>query len=84
MTIIKFLALIRARGEIESCIFSIFLIVFTTAASSFNPTRVRDIFLHIMEIIRIIGRKDIWKIRRGGKSTRIFLKGYRYGRWDQI
>ena len=41
-------------------------------------------FLHNMEIIRIIIRKDIWLIIRGGKSTNTISRGNRDGSWEQI
>ena len=43
----------------------------TTSVSYFQPAAIRIIFLHNMESIRIIRKKEIWKIIRGGKSTNI-------------
>ena len=51
---------------------------------SVHPTLERHIFNNNMESIRIIRRKDIWLIRRGGKSTNIISRGNIYGIWEQI
>ena len=40
--------------------------------------------VHNMESIRITRRKEIRKIRRGGKSNKIFFRGNRDGRWEHI
>ena len=85
MKIIKLLVLIRAFWEIEPCIFvASFLIMFTTVVYYFQPTKGRHIFLNNMESIRIISRKEIWLIRRDGKSINIIYRGYRDGIWEQI
>ena len=55
-----------------------------------HPTKDSDIHLHNMESIRIIRRKEIWRIRRGGQSTKIIseaieiLSGSRYGVYRAI
>ena len=78
MTIIKYIVLIRACWSIEPCIFVVyFLIMFPTAISSFKPTKERHIFLHNMEIIRIIIMKEIWRIRRVVKVLTYFYKKQR-------
>ena len=51
---------------------------------SVDPTFERHIFLHAMESIRIIIRKEIWRIRRGDQSTNIIFRGNRDGSWGQI
>ena len=85
MTIIKFLFLIRACGVIGPCLFvASYLTMFPKAVSSVDPTFERHIFLHNMESIRIIRRKEIWRIRRGGQSTNIIFRGNRDGSWEQI
>ena len=58
--------------------------MFPTEVSSVDPTFEIHIFLNNMESIRIIRRKDIWKIRRGGQSNTIIFIGNGDGRWEQI
>ena len=83
MIIIKFIVLIRAYGSIEPFLFvASFFIMFFTAVSYFHPTKERHIFINNTESIRIIRRKEIWIIRRGGKSTKIISRGNRDGSWE--
>ena len=72
MTIITFLLHIIACGEIEPCLsVASYFTVLPTEVSSFVPNFERLILLHNMESIRIIIRKEIGKIRRGGQITNI-------------
>ena len=83
MTIIKS-ALIILCGSIEPFLFVAYVLaMFPTTVSSVHPTFQRHIFLHNMESIRTISRKDIWLIRRGGQSTTIIFRGNRDGSWEQ-
>ena len=85
MTIIKSLFLIRACGAIEPCIFvAYYSTMFPTAVSSVEPTFQRHIFPHNMESIRIISRKEIWIMRRGGQITNMIFRGKRDGIWEHI
>ena len=52
--------------------------MFTTSVSSLKLSTVRLVFLYNMESIWIIIRKDIWKIRRGGKITNRIFRGNIY------
>ena len=73
MTIIQFIVLIRACGEIQPCIFvASFFILFSRAVSYVHPTKERHIFFHSMGSIGNIRRKEIYLIMRGGQSTKIF------------
>ena len=72
MTIIKSLFFVRAHGAIEPCLFAAsYLTIFTTSASSADPTFQRHVFLHNMESSTIFSGKEIWRIRRGSQSTNI-------------
>ena len=62
----------------------IFFTMVPTAVLFVEPTSERHIFLHNMDSIRIIIRKEIQKIRRGGKITNIIVRGNIYGSWKQI
>ena len=85
MIIIKFLAFIRACRAIEPFIFvASYLAMFTATVSSVDPTFQGGVFIHNMEIIMIIGSKEIWIIRRGGQGTNRIFRGNIDGRWDQI
>ena len=85
MTIIKFLFLIIACVSIEPYLFvASFLAMFPTEVSSINSTLERHIFLHNMESIMTTRRKEIWRIRRGVKSTNIIFRCSIYGSWEQI
>ena len=85
MKIIKLIFLIRACGSTEDFIFvAYFLIMFPTAVSSVHPTLERHIILHNMESIRIIRRKEIWRIISGGQSTHRNIRGNIDGIWEQI
>ena len=85
MTIIKFLVIIRACGEIEPCIsVAYFFIMFPTVVSSVHPSLERHIFIHSMNIIGIIRSKETWRIISGGESNTIISRGKRDGSWDQI
>ena len=59
---------------------SIFLTMFPTTVSSVQPTLESYIFLHNMESIRIIRRKEIWS----GQSNNIVYRGNIDGSWEQI
>ena len=58
--------------------------MFTTALSYFHPTKERYIFLHDMEIIKIIIRKEIWRIIRRGQITNIISIENIEGSWEHI
>ena len=83
--IIKSLVFIISCGSIEPCLFvAYFSTMFPTTVSSVQPTFQRNGFLHNMDNIRIIIRKDICWIRRGVKSTNIIFRVNRDGIWEQI
>ena len=85
MIIIKFLFIIRACGSIEPFIFvAYYFTKFTAAVSSSDPTFESQTFLHNMDSIRVIIRKEIWRIRRGGQIPNRIFRGNRDGIWDQI
>ena len=85
MTIIKFIVLIRAYVAIETCLFvASLLIMFSTAVPPFHPIKEIHILLHNMESIKIVIRKEIWRIRRGGQRIKIIFRGNRDGSWEQI
>ena len=60
--------------------------MFPGAVSSFHPDMLRIIFIHVMRRVRIIisQEKELWRIRRGGKSTNIIFRGNINGSWNQI
>ena len=85
MTIITVFVLIIVCGVIEPCIFvESFYIVFSTAVLYLHPTFYRHIFLHNMQSIRIIRRKDIFPIRRSGQMNKRIFQDNRDDSWDQI
>ena len=49
-----------------------------------DPTFQRHIFIHNMNSIRIMIRKEIWQIIRGGKITNRVFRRNRDGSWKQI
>ena len=57
--------------------------MFPTEVSHFHPSKVRIVFPHNMERIRIIRKKEIRRIRTGGQSTNRIFRGNRDGSWDQ-
>ena len=60
MKIIKPLVFIISCGGIEPCLFVAYVsTMFPTTVSSFHPSKVRLKFIHNIEGIRIIIRKDI-------------------------
>ena len=85
MTIMKFLFLIISCGSIKPCIFvTSYLTMFPIAISSVHPTKENQIFLHNMESISIIIRKEICQIIRGGQSTKRIFWGNRDIIWENI
>ena len=58
--------------------------MFSIVVSSVHPNSDRNIHIHNMESIRIISRKEIWRIRRDGQSNNSILRGNIDGSWDQI
>ena len=71
MTIIKFLVFnqsVWSDRTLSLCgIF--FETMFPTTVSSAESTFQRHIFLQNTESIRIVGREDIWRIRRGNQGV---------------
>ena len=85
MIIIKSTFIIRECGAIEPCLFvAYYLTMFPIALSCVYPTVERHIFIHNTYSIRIIRRKEIWIIRRGGQSTNVIFRGNRDVIWEQI
>ena len=85
MTIIKFLVFIRACEAIEHFLFvASFSTMFHTTVSSAEYTFQRHIFLQNMESTRIVSKKGIWRIRRGGQGTNRFFRVNRDVIWEQI
>ena len=81
---INFIFLIRACEAIEPCLFvAYFLIVFPTADSCVESNLDIHIFIHNMDSISTIRRKEIWRIRRGGQSTNRIFRGKIDGIWEQ-
>ena len=87
MTEIKYIFFIRGRGAIEPCIFVEYVfIMFSTAVTSYNPSKERLIFNYYMGRVITIRRQEkyLCQIIRGGKSTDIIFRGNRHGNWEQI
>ena len=58
--------------------------MFLKAVYYVHPILESLIFLHNMEIIRIIRRKKIWRIRMVGQSTNRIFRGKIDVSWEQI
>ena len=87
MAVKKIIVFVLACGVIKLSLFVVScFIVFPRAVSSFLPATLRLVFIHNIAMDRIIRREinNVLIILRGGKSTKIVLKGKRDGRWNHI